>query len=554
MSLLTADKKHLIFYAQYDQREAVKGISGYQWDARKKAWLFPLNKITLQKIISTFPSTTVKDVTHKMLNDFAFDLQMANNNKKKHFIINEQYRNWLNAPFYDHQLQTYNFFKHMNICADTSEPGTGKTMIQLGLIKDRIMVGNSFRYLIIAPLGLLDPVWKHDIEKFMFAGRFTFPIYVMNETVDKARKILQHSDMGIYLINYEKVWRLEDELKKLNPDMIILDESSKIKTPSSKQSKAVLKLGLNTRYKSIMTGTVVSNSMMDIFAQYKFLNPNILGNSITAFRSCYFNATAMKFGGAVFNEYQISEKGKLQIKQLIDPISVSWKKDKCLDLPPLTVQDIKFNLSKSQNELYQTMKDYMVMQIGESTYIASMVLTKLLKLNMITSGFIQNTGGEDIEEIKDNAKLKAFIELVETIPEDSQVIIWGIFHHDIEMLMNELKRYGEKSAVAYYGRMNQKEKTIAYDTFKSGKARFLVAHPKSAGMGLNLSNANYAIFYSMNYSFETYAQSKERYNRPGQTKNMTEYRLIAKNTIDEAVFTAIEGKKEVNDYITSALS
>ena len=207
--------------------------------------------------------------------------------------------------------------------------------------------------------------------------------------------------------------------------------------------------------------------MMDLFAQYKFLNPNILGSSITAFRSCYFNATPMRFGGAHFNEYHISDKGKQQIKQLIDPISVSWKKDKCLDLPPLTVQDINFAMNKKQQKLYNAMREDMIAEIGNNTYMATMILTKLLKLTMITSGFIQNTGGEERQEIQNNSKLKVFLDLVETIPEDAQVIVWGIFHHDIELLMVELKKqYGEKSAVAYYGSINQKDKQESYDKFK----------------------------------------------------------------------------------------
>lgn len=551
MRQIHADKKSLMLYVPYSDKEKAKSIPGYQWNNSKKCWTFPLNKITLQKIVAIFHGITVNDSVHNNIQNHAYDMEKMTEIKKQYLILNEQYRNWLNEPFFDHQLKTYNFFRNIEVCADTSQPGIGKTLVQIGLMKDRIVKGLTYKILIVAPLSLLEKVWKHDIEKFFIGNTGAkFPIYVMDDTAEKARAILK-KQVGIFIINYEKVWRLENEILRLNPDMMILDESSKIKNPNTRQTKSILKIGMKVRYKSIMTGTVTSNSMMDIFPQYKFLNENILGSTLTSFRNLYFVPSYRKFGSIGFNEWQITDRGKAEIKALIEPITVSWKKDECLDLPELIVQDIEFRLNPEQQKMYNQMKDYMLTEISGNVYSAQVILTKLLKLSMITSGFIQDTGGENVTEISPNAKANQFMELVGLIPDDSQIIVWAVFHHDIVMLKKLLeKKYGPGCAVAYYGKINYAAKKESYDHFKAGSARFFIAHPKSAGMGLNLSNANYSIFYSANYSFEDYAQSKERYNRTGQTKKMTEYRLMAKGTVDKIIFRAIEMKKSLNEFIT----
>lgn len=542
---LRATEKNLYLSLPFEFKDIAKEIPGYTWNKTSKSWKYPLDRKIFELIVAKFPTVEVDPTVKEHLRAKEFSLQHYQWLKGKYFKADKSANQFINGEFYRHQNMTFNWFKHMNVCADFSDAGAGKTLVQISLIKERIKRNVLNKVLIICPISIMEPVWKHDIEKFIFNSDFEYPVYILSN-VKKAKQQLKHFALGIYIINYEKVWRIHDELAKMKFDMIILDESSKIKSHTAKQTKACIKLSEGVPYKSIMTGTPAPNSYLELWSQIRFLDPRILGHNFSSYRNLYFYP-----GGFENHEWFIKPNSKEHIHNLIQHISVAWKKKDCLDLPDLTIQDITFDLPKEQMKFYKDMFDYMLAEIEGNLYTTNIVLTKLLRLSMITSGFIQDTGGENVRSLPKNEKLNVMEEIIEEIPSNKKVIIWAIFHHDIKIIYDMLiKKYGSGSAVKFYGQTSPKEKVDNYELFKKSKqCRFFIAHPKSAGMGLNLSNASYSVFYSMNYSYESYAQSKERYNRTGQTENMTEYRLIAKGTIDQAIFRTLNHKKKINDFI-----
>lgn len=542
---LRATEKNLYLSLPFEYKDTAKEIPGWIWNKASKSWKYPLDRKVFEMIVAKFPAIEVDPTVKENLRTKEFSLQHYQWLKNNYFKIDKNSNQFINGEFYRHQNMTFNWFRHMNVCADFSDAGAGKTLIQLALIKERIKRNALNKVLIICPISIMEPVWKHDIEKFLFNDDFQYPVYVLTD-VKKAKEKLKHFALGVYIINYEKVWRVYDELDKMKFDMIILDESSKIKSHTAKQTKACIKLSESVSYKSIMTGTPAPNSYLELWSQIRFLDPRILGHNFSSYRNLYFYP-----GGYENHEWFIKPNAKEHIQNLIHHISVSWKKKDCLDLPELTIQDITFDLPKDQMKLYQDMYNYMLTEIEGNLYTTNIVLTKLLRLSMLTSGFIQDTGGVNVQLLPKNEKLNVMEEIIEEIPNDKKVIIWAIFHHDIKIIYDFLiNKYGYGSAVKFYGETSRKEKTENHESFKKNKhCRFFIAHPKSAGMGLNLSSASYSLFYSMNYSYESYAQSKERYNRTGQTEAMTEYRLIANGTIDEVIFRALNKKQQINDFI-----
>ena len=151
-------------------------------------------------------------------------------------------------------------------------------------------VGKVKKVLIVAPLSILG-VWEEEFEKF---ADFSYSLTVLKGTM--AKKIEQISNLpnkglSVLVINYESAWRLEKELAAWQPDMIICDEGQKIKTHNTSASKAMHRLGAVAKYRMLLTGTPVTNKALDIFSQYKFLNPAIFGRSFYTFRSRYFFMT-----------------------------------------------------------------------------------------------------------------------------------------------------------------------------------------------------------------------------------------------------------------------
>ena len=243
-------------------------------------------------------------------------------------------------------------------------------------------------------------------------------------------------------------------------------------------------------------------------------------------------------------EWQIKQGEENNIKGLISSKSITWDKSQCLDLPSITTRNMTCELTKEQKEVYKSMSTEMISIINNDLYTAQIVLTQLLRLTQITSGFLKSE--ECFNRFSPNPKLELLKEIIETIPKDKKIIIWAIFHADSDLIHKELGQ----SSVVFNGTIKDKDKEKNLYKFNNDPlTRFIICHPNSGGMGLNLSVANYSIYYSVNYSFEQYAQSRERFNRPGQKFKMTEYRLLCKDTIDEKVLDILDRKQKINDFI-----
>lgn len=164
--------------------------------------------------------------------------------------------------------------------------GTGKTITTIAVAGTLSKMHKVHRMLVVSPKSITC-VWQQEFDKF---ADFPYTLAVLDgDTAKKADTIrcMIGEDLQIVVVNYESCWRLEAELYRWRPDMIVCDESSKIKNPQAKCSKALHKLGKISKYNLILTGTPITNSPLDFFSQYKFLDERIFGASFYAFRSQY---------------------------------------------------------------------------------------------------------------------------------------------------------------------------------------------------------------------------------------------------------------------------
>ncbi len=535
---------YIYLKCDYHDAELARAINGAYFFKKWKAWRYPLRADVFKSIVSTFPDVELKTDVLKATKDMTLRYKSVIELKDQVFKNPDtSLKNFLTLPFFQHQLKSFDYFKRLELVADFSEPGAMKTAVQIALIKYRAIHFKARKFLIVCPHQAIKRVWFDDLRKFL---KFRPSIFMMDKGTAQAQAYLKDKLNGIYIINYEKTWRVQKQLEAMNFDMVILDESSKIKQHASKQSKAMHKFN-TVRFRSILTATPTPNSYLEIFSQYKFLDPNMFGDNFYAFRDRFFTKNPA-------NEFQwFLKPNSTNILKLYTSVgSVGWEKSKCIDLPKLTSQPLECELSREQRSAYTDMAKDMIAYLNDQTYDASIVLTKMLRLTQITSGFIQNTdpdGAQDVYNFKVNPKLNLLMDTVKSIPENKKIIIWAVFHHDIESILGALNdKYG--GAVSYYGKTTKGERTKALNDFIEGDVRFIVAHPKSLGMAINLSVASYSIRYSMNYSYEDYAQSVERFNRHGQTEPMTEYILLAAGTNDSIIHELVtKHKKDINDFI-----
>ena len=540
---LQTHQNRLQLFVPYEDRNLAKSISGYRWNKRFQCWEYPLNSDSLREICSVFDTLPVSDDIRDEMRKHTTRLEGLRKLKTEAFNNPDQSK-FLNYKFFEHQSKSYTFFRNTDTCMDFSEPGAGKTMIQIALMKYRFEKKRIKNVLIICPKSIIDEVWVKDLKAFWLENTIiNYKIHTANTFTPNEQKNQvfkgNSGELNVFVVNFERAWRIDTIITKTKWDMIIVDESSRIKSRTAKQTKFILKL--KSKYKSIMTGTPAPNGLMDLFSQVKFVDSSIFGTSFYAFRNKYFVPS-----GYMGYDWVPKPQSNEEIRKLIEPYTVSWRKSDCLDLPAITHQTLECDMSKDQEKVYTEMKNEMLTYIDGETYSAPIAITKMLRLSQISSGFIQNSDGLDRIVFGKNPKLDLLKNQLAEIPKKYKVIIWAVFHQDIETIKKAL---GD-SAVTFYGGTSVGDRKVAIDRFLNDKTvRYFIAHPKSAGHGLNLSVANYAIYYSMDYSYEGYQQSVDRINRIGQTNKMTVYYLTVKKSIDKMVFSALKTKRKLNEFL-----
>jgi len=541
---ITIKDNEIYLQCDYIYKDIAKGILGRKWDKTTKSWVYPLSLEIVKQIHEKFPEVEADPAASMTIQDM---VAKANNVQKA------KLEGWENAkpiksmpikvkPF-QHQVLGYNIGITIPNSALLMEMGTGKSLTAMAVSGRRYLDGEIQKLLIVCPTSIMF-VWQDEFEKF---ADFPYSLLVLNGPVKKRIQLLQDFQgpgLQVVVINYEATWRMEDELKKWAPDMIICDESQRIKTPSAQQSKCMHRLGKIAKYKMILTGTPVTQGPMDFFSQYKFLDPGIFGNSYYAFRARY--AVMGGFEGRQVVSYQ-------NLPELIEKAhSIAFRvtKAEALDLPE-QVDAIRYcELESKAQRLYEQMRKECVAELSdEKTVTAANVLAKLLRLQQITGGFLGD--GEGAVQKVSNAKLSVLKEILEDIVIDAgkKLVIFARFRPEIaaiEKLLQGLKIRYE----CIHGDINMSERGGKVKAFQTNPdVKVFVAQLQTAGLGITLTAADTAVFYSLDFSFANYDQAKARLHRIGQKNNVTNIHLVVKGTVDTKVMGALKKKKNVADVV-----
>ena len=346
----------------------------------------------------------------------------------------------------------------------------------------------------------------------------------------------------VAVINYEATWRLEEELVAWQPDMIICDESQRIKTPGARQSKAMARLGTIARYRMILTGTPVSQGPLDFYSQYRFLDRNIFGTSYYAFRARY------ALMGGYENRQVIGYQNLDDLVQKAHSVAFRCRKEDCLDLPEQIDQVLFCDLEKDARRVYDQLVRESVAELSEENIVmAPNVLSRLLRLSQMTGGYLRV---DEQTTLVSKAKMGLLEETLDDLIEaGKKVVVFARFIPEIEAITKML----DKKKVAHgliYGATPMDARGGMVDAFQTDpEVKVFVAQIQTAGLGITLHAADTAIFYSLDYSFANYDQCRARIHRIGQKNNCTYIHLVANNTVDEKVLAALAEKKSLADQV-----
>tara|TARA_R100000951_G_scaffold24324_2_gene20542 strand:- start:873 stop:1964 length:1092 start_codon:yes stop_codon:yes gene_type:complete len=326
--------------------------------------------------------------------------------------------------------------------------------------------------------------------------------------------------------------------------IMAIDESTTIKTPTAKRTKAILALGKLAKYRRILTGSPVTKSPLDLYTQCNFLHEELLGfNSYYTFRNRYATMIDRNFGG---RRVQIVG-GYKRLDELSDSLkkfSYRVLKEDCLDLPDKIYIQREVELSDEQRQIYSTMKSAALAQLKGKMATAPHVLTQLMRLHQISCGHLKNDD-DTITEIKNN-RMNELLDVLDEV--EGKVIIWANYVYDIKQIVKAIsKKHGEDSIVQYYGAIDAetRQKNIVKFQDPESNARFFVGNPQTGGYGITLTAANNVIYYSNGYDLEKRLQSEDRAHRIGQKKSVTYVDFITPKTVDEKIVKALRKKMNI---------
>ena len=434
------------------------------------------------------------------------------------------------GPAWAHQTEALEFISDKPGAMLAMDMGTGKSRVIVDLIARK----DYQKVLILAPLSVVGNVWPGEFAKHAPGLLCVLPLVGQNtkKRQEAAAKALDSGRPTAIVMNYDAVWRQSfgDWAMKQNWDLLVMDESHRIKAPGGVASRYCSRLSDRVRHRVALTGTPMSHSPLDIYAQYRALDKSIYGTSFTRFRSRY-----AVMGG--YNRMQVvGYQREAELRDLFYSRAYRVESDDVLDLPSTLSVNLMCELGREGQRLYSEMADEFIADVAGGQITASNALSRLLRLQQITSGYGRLEDGTDVEV--DTSKAKVLEDTLTDIGREP-VVVFTRFVHDLDVVHRIAAKVGIPSYEVSGRRKDLSEWTSGV----------LAVQIQAGGLGLDLTLARYAIYYSLGFSLGDYSQSMARLHRPGQTHPVEYIHILASGTVDETVMDALARREEVIDHI-----
>jgi hypothetical protein len=420
--------------------------------------------------------------------------------------------------------------------------GAGKTAITLTAMQAMIQDGHVKRFLVLAPKRVCTDVWRQEGLKWS-------PNLYIEVAVGTAKNRLDafKCKANVIVTNYDNLlWLCREHPELLKFDGIVFDELTRLKNPSGSRFKALFKVIDLFKIRWGLTGSFTSNGLEDVFGQCKVVDQTLLGRSKGAFLEKYFVLMNRDYG-----EWAARSDSLPKIMKAIRPATYLLDAGDYTDLmPPLHIVEVKCEMDL---ELYNTMKKDFVVKFPSVTAVAVNSAVVTTKLQQMSSGFVYHTtttpsktpGNYDSSTESVRFSSHKFDRLEELLAENQRYCTM-IFYTYKEELAELKRRYPHAQTLDDHN---------AVERWNTGQIELLLAHPKSAGHGLNLQHhGNKIVFLSLPWSLELYEQAIGRIHRSGQKREVWCYVMLTDKTIDERIYSVLQEKCTLSEIAVEELS
>jgi len=503
---------------------------------------------------------------------------------------------------YQHQLRSlldiiYNFRWNLSL-----DPGLGKTKIIIDYLRYLRKTA-----LIVAPASLL-PNWIDEFDTHSF-GELKVTIFADtvrpkkeqiydeegNEVRDAKGKLvkkaipikrlkttwLKNLETDVLLISYGSAAEYEKELQaEFDYDIIVLDESHRIKNYKGTNSKSLRKLSQKAYRRVTMSGTYILNNPLDAWPQMDFLAPQIINAPFYTFRSnyCVFDTN--------FSKQVVGFKNLDKANLLINKFSTRFTKEDAIDMPKRTVIPLKFDLSSEQMKWYTDVLSEDDLIFNDGNISKDHKVTLLGKLAQICRGYVnlsnkdpkicdncpwvgdciennikpytkkcnvvQKAPAPTVRRLQTNPALDLVRDLLDDLLGDpkNKVLIWCRGTTELDML----EEYFNESKIGYVRITEAKSTITKVKNFNENPEVKILLSNIATGIGYTANSGQYSVYFSVGFSLEHYLQSRDRNYRLNTKHPVWEYQIMARDTLDEPTFEALKFKKEIADTLTTKIN
>lgn len=428
--------------------------------------------------------------------------------------------------------------------------GAGKTVITLSTIAHLKAHGVIRAALVLAPLRVATSVWAQEAQSWEHTRHLKFSI-IVGTPDERMRAITRPAD--VYVVNYENVAWLSTQLQHyyvrhntlLPFDMLVIDESTKMKNPEAKRMQAIAPLLPYFWYRTGLTGTPATNGLEDLFGQFLVIdNGERLGTSFKDYQDNYFEKQDQNG-----YKYRVTPEGERFIHHRVSDIVLEMKRDDYIKLPPLIINDIYVDLKPRHRAQYEQLEMQLFAELDSGTELEVMnEASKSNKCLQFSNGAVYtNTETREWESVHD-AKLDALEEIIDEAGGEPVLLAYA-YKPDAHRIMKRFPYAKNLSG------MTGKQFEATKQRWLEGKERLLLGHPASMGFGIDglQKRGNIMVWFGLNWSLELYLQFEARLHRQGQKQRVVCHRILTTDTLDDAVKLALEVKTQTQENLREAV-
>lgn len=518
--------------------QAARSVPGYRWHADTKTWSWP--DTAAPQVVHAFSGlATFEDAVIRLADKLASGKKLA-----ERFVAGDvpDITFPVRAHLYAHQRRMAGMALSMPAFAFFAEMRTGKTLAAIAAAGRAYLDGRIEKMLVVCPSSVMG-VWRREFERW---AAFPYQIRVLDQPSTREREqILAYpwrEGLRVVVANYESTWRMESSLANFaSGGLVVIDESHRIKDARTHQAKAVHLFGELASWRLALTGTPITQSPLDAFSQFLFLDPSVFGRSFVRFRNRY----AVMKNGRVVSWQNLDEFTKKAYS-----IAFRITRAECFDVPNEIEEIIDVKLSPRTRDQYETIRRDSVLLLSAGKVTATNVLTQLLRLQQIAGGFVTTDSGETVQV--GSEKIDAALDLLEDLLEDQsrKVVVFTRFLAEIRAFSRALAEQRIPAATLTGETPVRDRESIVRAFQDDDKPRVLVAQVATGGLGIDLSRADTEIFLSLDWSLSTMQQARARILGGGQrARHVNYYYIVAQKTVDQRIMKALTTKEDLAEKI-----